>query len=123
MYISRQITPVLHRTIDQYPVTMITGPRQSGKTTLLKETLTGFRYVNLEDPDLRTWAVDQPKDFLHNHPAPIIIDEAQHAPNLFSYIQLLTDEKQDTGMFVLSGSQNFSIMEKITQSQDGPASS
>ncbi|MBE0647619.1 MAG: ATP-binding protein [Bacteroidales bacterium] len=119
MYIPRQITPVLHRTIDQFPVTMITGPRQSGKTTLLKETLTGFRYVNLEDPDFRTWAVEQPKDFLHNNPPPIIIDEAQHAPDLFSYIQLLTDEKQDPGMFVLSGSQNFSIMEKITQSLAG----
>lgn len=71
MYINRHITPILRRATAQFPVVMITGPRQSGKTTLLKHTFTGFRYVNLEDPELRQWAIEQPKDFPHNNPWPL----------------------------------------------------
>jgi len=119
MYQTRHITPVLQRAAAQFPVVMITGPRQSGKTTLLKHSFTGFRYLNLEDPELRKWAIEQPKDFLLNNPWPLIIDEAQYAPGLFSYIQLATDDQQKPGMYILSGSQNFLIMEKITQSLAG----
>jgi predicted AAA+ superfamily ATPase len=75
--------------------------------------------VNLEDPELRLWAIEQPKDFLNSHPYPLIIDEAQYAPALFSYIQLLCDEYNQPGMFILSGSQNFLVMERITQSLAG----
>ncbi|MEZ5196983.1 MAG: ATP-binding protein [Bacteroidales bacterium] len=119
MYIKRQISETIRSAIDQFPVIMLTGPRQSGKTTLLQNEFPAFRYVNLEDPELRLWANEQPKDFLHNHSWPLIIDEAQYAPVLFSYIQLLVDENQQTGMYILSGSQNFLVMEKISQSLAG----
>ncbi|MBN3035376.1 MAG: ATP-binding protein [Bacteroidales bacterium] len=119
MYIPRSISKILLRATEQFPVVFLTGPRQSGKTTLLKNQLGHFRYVNLEDPDMRQWALDQPRDFLQQNPAPLIIDEVQYAPALFSYIQLLADESQRPGMFVLSGSQNLLVMEGITQSLAG----
>ena len=119
MYIERKLTKSIKRAMKQFPVEFLTGPRQSGKTTLLKHEFPHYRYVNLEDPDLRQWAMEQPKDFLHIHPWPLIIDEAQYAPVLFSYIQLIVDEHNKSGMFLLSGSQNFLLMEKITQSLAG----
>jgi uncharacterized protein len=119
MYIQRSLTPQLQQALKQFPVLTLTGPRQSGKTTLLRNQMSNFSYVNLEDPELRQWAVEQPKDFLQQHPFPLIIDEAQYAPDLFSYIQLRVDEIQQPGMYVLSGSQNFLVMEKISQSLAG----
>lgn len=119
MYLQRSLTPQLQQALHQFPVLTLTGPRQSGKTTLLRNLMSNFSYVNLEDPELRQWAVEQPKDFLQQHPFPLIIDEAQYAPDLFSYIQLRVDEFQQTGMYVLSGSQNFLVMEKISQSLAG----
>ncbi len=119
MYFERQLAKSIKRAMKQFPVGFLTGPRQSGKTTLLKHEFPHYSYVNLEDPELRLWATEQPKDFLHNHPWPLIIDEAQYAPVLFSYIQLIVDEHNKSGMFLLSGSQNFLLMEKITQSLAG----
>ena len=119
MYIQRDIQKTLIETSKQFPVVFITGPRQSGKTTLLRKVFPKYKYVNLEDPELRQWAIDQPKDFLQNNKWPIIIDEVQYAPELFSYIQLIIDDHQKSGMFLLSGSQNFLLMEKITQSLAG----
>jgi predicted AAA+ superfamily ATPase len=118
-YIERLISKTVRSAINQFPVIMLTGIRQSGKTTLLKNEFPAFRYVNLEDPELRLWANEQPKDFLHNHAWPLIIDEAQYAPGLFSYIQLMVDDLNKTGMFILSGSQNFLVMEKMAQSLAG----
>lgn len=119
MYIERKQKKVLNDTITQFPVIFLTGPRQSGKTTLLKHALPEYKYVSLEDPDMRYWALDQPRDFLRQNAWPVIIDEAQYAPELFSYIQLIVDEEKSPGMFILSGSQNFLLMEKITQSLAG----
>jgi predicted AAA+ superfamily ATPase len=119
MYIKRIIGKHLKQITKQFPVIFLTGPRQSGKTTLLKNELPDYGYVNLEDPDLRQWALDQPRDFLDHHPWPLIIDEVQYVPSLFSYIQLISDEHNKPGMFILSGSQNFLLMEKITQSLAG----
>lgn len=119
MYIKRDISKELNNAATQFPVIFLTGPRQSGKTTLLKKLFSTYKYTNLEDPDMRQWAIDQPRDFLENNKWPVIIDEAQYAPNLFSYIQSIVDRHQQTGMYVLSGSQNFLLMEKITQSLAG----
>ncbi len=119
MFIKRDISHKLQEAANQLPVVFLTGPRQSGKTTLLQRTFSHHRYVNLEEPDFRQWAIDQPRDFLDNHPWPLIIDEAQHAPELFSYIQGIVDRHQKTGMYLLSGSQNFLLMEKISQSLAG----
>ena len=119
MYIKRKSTKRIKHAMKQFPVGFLTGPRQSGKTTLLKREFPHYSYVNLEDPEMRQWAIEQPEDFLHKHPWPLIIDEAQYAPLLFSYLQLLVDEHNEPGMFLLSGSQNFLTMEKITQSLAG----
>jgi uncharacterized protein len=119
MYIPRILSGTLQDAIAQFPVTILTGPRQSGKTTLLKHEFPSFRYVNLEDPELRLWAIEQPRDFLQSHPWPLIIDEAQYAPVLFSYLQLIVDQHNIPGMFILSGSQNFLVMQKVAQSLAG----
>ena len=97
----------------------MTGPRQSGKTTLLQQAFPDHRYVNLEEPDIRQWALEQPRDFLESNPWPVIIDEAQYAPELFSYVQGIVDQHRKTGMYLLSGSQNFLLMDKISQSLAG----
>ncbi len=117
--IARSIAPVLLKTSQEFPVIFLTGPRQSGKTTLVQSVFPNYRYLNLEDPDLRQWAVDQPRDFLNENPWPVIIDKAQYAPKLFSYIQTIVDQKTETGMFILLGSQNFLLMEQISQSLAG----
>lgn len=119
MYIQRSLSNILISALAQFPVVFLTGPRQSGKTTLLKNLLGHFRYVNLESPDMRQWAIEQPIDFLNQNPAPLVIDEVQYASALFSYIQLQVDENNKPGMFVLSGSNNFMVMERITQSLAG----
>ena len=119
MYIPRDISKIIIEAAEQFPVVFLTGPRQSGKTTLLRHIFPSYKYVNLEDPEMRQWAITQPRDFLKNNTWPVIIDEAQYAPELFSYIQVNTDQYNETGMYLLSGSQNFLLMEKISQSLAG----
>lgn len=119
MYIPRDISKIIIEAAEQFPVMFLTGPRQSGKTTLLRHIFPSYKYVNLEDPEMRQWAITQPRDFLKNNTWPVIIDEAQYAPELFSYIQVNTDQYNETGMYLLSGSQNFLLMEKISQSLAG----
>ena len=119
MYIHRHISQQLQRAAQQFRAVFLTGPRQSGKTTLLKNLFPGHHYINLEEPDTRQWAKEQPRDFLSQNPAPLIIDEAQNAPELFSYIQSIVDKDPKPGMYLLSGSQNFLMMEKIAQSLAG----
>lgn len=103
----------------QFPVVAVTGPRQSGKTTLVKSIFPEKKYVNLEELELRQLAINDPKAFLAFYQDGAIIDEAQYAPELFSYIQLRIDDKDVPGEFILTGSQNFLMMEKITQSLVG----
>ena len=103
----------------KFPVITITGPRQSGKTTLCRNLFKGYRYVSLEDPDLRQFAENDPKGFLEEYNYHVIIDEVQNVPHLFSYIQGIVDENKQAGQFILTGSQNFLLLEKISQSLAG----
>ena len=101
------------------PILTITGPRQSGKTTLAKTVFPNYRYISLENPDNLDFALSDPKGFLNTYGQKIIIDEAQYAPKLFSYIQTIVDEKNENGLYVLTGSQNFLLHAKISQSLAG----
>ncbi len=117
--INRQITESIRALLAQYPILSVTGPRQSGKTTLLRNLFTEYRYVNFEDPDTRLFFEQDARGFLREYDRYVIFDEAQRVPDLFSYIQVKADEDRLMGQFILSGSQNFLLLEKITQSLAG----
>jgi predicted AAA+ superfamily ATPase len=102
----------------KFQVITLTGPRQSGKTTLVKAAFPALPYVSLEEPDIRQIALTDPRGFLSNYPAGAILDEIQNAPDLFSYLQRLVDEDRQI-QFVLTGSSNFLLMEKIGQTLAG----
>ena len=119
MLIKRQIEKRILRSSKKYPVISITGPRQSGKTTLAKMIFPDYAYVSLERPDYRQQAIEDPNRFIRSYPAGVILDEVQHVPELFSYIQYAVDEKKQPGRFILTGSQNFLLIEKINQSLAG----
>ncbi|MCF6294316.1 MAG: ATP-binding protein [Flavobacteriaceae bacterium] len=103
----------------KFPVLAITGPRQSGKTTLCKKLFNDYRYVTLENPDNKEFAQSDPKGFLDEYNDNVIIDEVQNVPELFSYIQGLVDESGKAGQYILTGSQNFLLLEKISQTLAG----
>lgn len=103
----------------KFPVVSVTGPRQSGKTTLVRYVFSSYYYVSLEDPDTRLLVQSDPRGFLKNHADGLIIDEVQRLPELFSYIQSVVDESGKSGLFILTGSQNFLLLEKISQSLAG----
>jgi predicted AAA+ superfamily ATPase len=103
----------------QFPIVSITGPRQSGKTTLVKALFPLYSYVSLEDPDMRAFASDDPRAFLIRFGRHTVIDEAQRVPQLFSFLQGVVDETGEPGQFVITGSQNFLLMEAIDQSLSG----
>jgi predicted AAA+ superfamily ATPase len=118
-YIWRSITQTLLDYTKLFPVVFLTGPRQSGKSTLLKYVFPDHAYRNLEEKDLREFALADPRGFLTDAGMPAIIDEAQYAPDLFSYIQSLVDDQDEPGRFILSGSQNFLMLKSISQSLAG----
>ncbi len=120
IYITRMLHKELHRLANLYSIVVVTGPRQSGKTTLCKKQFLDFHYVNLEDISLREQIALAPKAFLEQYAQGLIIDEAQHYPELFSYIQVVADARE-SAKFVLTGSSNFSLMQSITQSLAGRA--
>lgn len=117
--IERAIRHKIDELLKKYPIISITGPRQSGKTTLCKMLRPDFQYVNLEGFEERQFAKEDPKGFLETYQNGVIIDEAQYVPELFSYLQVVTDLRQRTGEYILTGSQNFLLLEKITQSLAG----
>lgn len=104
---------------DQYKTIAVVGPRQSGKTTLVRYVFPDKPYVNLENPDIRRFATDDPRGFLSGYPQGAIFDEAQRAPEIFSYLQQILDEDADKGRFILTGSNNFLLQENISQSLAG----
>ena len=117
--IDRKIEPVLHDLASKYPVVTLTGPRQSGKTTLCRKVFPDMAYANLESPDVREYAAADPRGFLAAYRDGVIIDEIQRAPQLVSYIQGIVDERRTPGQFILTGSQQFEVMNTINQSLAG----
>lgn len=103
----------------QFKAVAVMGPRQSGKTTLIRKVFSHKPYISLELPEERTMALNDPRQFLSRFPKGAILDEIQRAPELFSYLQQVLDETTETGLFILSGSNNFLLLESITQSLAG----
>jgi hypothetical protein len=122
-YIERTIESVLRRAAKEFPAVVLVGPRQSGKTTILKHLFSErYRYVSLEPPDVRISAVEDPRGFIEMYPPPVIFDEVQYAPDLLPYIKEKIDAKrQKYGQYLVTGSQNLLVMERVTESLAGRA--
>lgn len=118
-FVHRTVEAILIRLAGKYPVVTITGPRQSGKTTLCRMTFGQKPYANLESPDVRQFAIDDPRGFLSQYPDGAVIDEIQRAPDLVSYLQSIVDADQREGLFILTGSQQFEVGNTINQSLAG----
>ncbi|MEQ1747763.1 MAG: ATP-binding protein [Saprospiraceae bacterium] len=119
MFIHRQVESRIQEMCAKFPIVSITGPRQSGKTTLLRTLFPDYRYVSLENPDYRDFAIQDPRRFLATFDHHVILDEAQRVPHLFNYLQGKVDNDRIMGQYILSGSQNYLLMEGITQSLAG----
>lgn len=119
MLIKREIQAELEALMSAYPVVTITGPRQSGKTTLGRMAFPAYNYCNLENPEVRRIAENDPKAFFNRFAQPLIIDEIQRVPQLLSYIQVIVDEKKKMGMFLLTGSHQLLLSEAVSQSLAG----
>jgi len=117
--LNRTLKKKLIEASKHYPVVTLSGPRQSGKTTLVRMTFPDYEYVSLEEPDHRTFALEDPRGFLAQFSDKVILDEVQHTPDLFSYIQAIVDLKDISGQFILTGSQNFLLLQKVSQSLAG----
>jgi hypothetical protein len=117
--IDRDIEPILRKMALQFKAVAVTGPRQSGKTTLTQKVFPEKPYVSLEAPDQRTRAIQDPRQFLSQFPDGCILDEVQRAPEIFSYLQSRLDASPDAGQFILTGSQQFGMMEQISQTLAG----
>ena len=116
--LARHLTPALHRAAAAYPVVTLTGPRQSGKTTLVRAEFGDHLYVSLEAPDVRTRALEDPRSLLAQSDH-MVIDEIQRAPDLLSYIQVLVDEDRRAGRFIVTGSHNLLLMKSVAQTLAG----
>lgn len=119
MILDRHLESTILQHSKRYPIISIVGPRQSGKTTLTRKLFPKHEYLSLENLDLRQQAGTDPRGFLNDHPSPLILDEVQRVPDLFSYLQEIVDVQGGTARYVLTGSQQFLLIEKITQSLAG----
>ena len=120
MFKRRVIEKVLFKAAKTFPAVVVTGPRQSGKTTLFKKLFSKtHKFVSLEDPDVRIRAKDDPAGFLNQYKPPLIIDEIQYVPQLLSYVKTRIDKNRKAGQWLFTGSQNFALMHNVTQSLAG----
>lgn len=117
--ITRTLQKKLRQLSTKYPFVTITGPRQSGKTTLAEMTFPDYKRVSLEDIDNRLFATEDPRGFIMTYPDRTIIDEVQRVPSLLSYLQTHTDRKHNVGMYILTGSQNAALTQTVDQSLAG----
>jgi predicted AAA+ superfamily ATPase len=122
-FIPRALEPTLRQAVADFPVVVLTGPRQSGKTTLLKHLFSASHaYVSLDMPDVRAVAVSDPRSFLALHRPPVIFDEIQYTPELLSYVKAEVDNhRHDKGRFILTGSQNLLLSQHISETLAGRA--
>lgn len=120
-YISRNLEKVVMQVTNEYPVVLVTGPRQVGKTTMLQKLMEGTdrSYVSLDDLNERSLAKNDPELFLQLHKPPVLIDEVQYAPELFTYIKIIVDKNHNAGDFWLTGSQIFKLMQGVRESLAG----
>ncbi|MGD9678460.1 MAG: ATP-binding protein [Vulcanibacillus sp.] len=118
-YITRNIETTVNKAAKMFSTVLVTGARQVGKTTLLKNMRSDISYLTLDDPMLLQSAIDEAGSFLKKTPPPLIIDEIQYAPNLFSYIKMAADESGKKGQFFLTGSQQFKMMKNVSESLAG----
>lgn len=119
MFIQRDITPILMELASKFPIVTLTGPRQSGKSTLLKKCFQNYQYISLENIDTRELATADPRGFLKKYSDHVILDEIQRAPQLLSYLQTHVDNENRTGMYMLAGSQSLLLMQSLSQSLAG----
>ena len=120
MMYSRVLETTIKRAMKTFPAVLVTGPRQSGKTTLLSERFSStHRFVSLENPDVRARVLEDPVGFLRDNPPPVIFDEIQYVPELLHYIKSSIDENREPGQWLLSGSQSFQLMQGVSQSLSG----
>ncbi len=117
--IKREMSSTLKKVAKEYPVVLVHGPRQSGKTTICRAVFSDKPYVSMENPDTRSRALEDPRGFLADFPNGVILDEIQRTPNLLSYMQQIVDEKKQNGFFILTGSDNFSLQQITSQSLAG----
>lgn len=118
-YLKRDIETFLRKAFKQFPAVIITGARQSGKSTLVKHAFPKAKYLSLENLNIRNFAKKDPEGFLNEQNVPIIIDEIQEVPELLSYVKTLIDSNKRSGMFIITGSQQFTLMEGIQESLAG----
>ena len=122
MFYKRTIEKTIRSVSESFPVLMLTGPRQAGKTTLLEKMKnTDRKAVSLDNPTIRSFAKKEPELFLQRYPPPVLIDEVQYAPELFDYIKVYVDKSKQNGGFWLTGSQTFHLMKRVTESLAGRA--
>jgi predicted AAA+ superfamily ATPase len=117
--IIRDAAVKLQHLASQFKAVAVIGPRQSGKTTLVRSLFSYKPYISLEDPDTRRYALEDPRGFLASYPEGAVFDEVQRTPDLFSYLQGILDGKEESGQFILTGSNNFLLQQNITQSLAG----
>lgn len=119
MYLKRALEPIVKKLLTQFPIILVTGPRQVGKTTMLKKVLTDeYQYVTLDDYIERK-QLEEPYLFFKNYDEKVILDEIQYVPSSFSYLKMLVDQSQKMGQFVLTGSQSFDMMKNVSESLAG----